>query len=67
MREVPDEILRQTFLWGTVEDVVNSIRRLGDAGMQHVSLMATSYSISERLAKYVWRAVPAIIRRLRNY
>ena len=67
MRHVPDEILRQTFLWGTVDDVVNSIRRLGDAGLQHISLMATSYSISEKLAKYVWRAVPSIIRRLRNY
>ncbi len=66
MAEVPDELLQSGFLWGTVDDVVTSIRALGDAGLRHISLLATSYPVSKRLANYFWWAIVRITRRLRT-
>jgi len=65
MAAVPDAVLEQTNLWGTIDDIVAAIRDLGDAGLRHISLIPTSYPISKKLANYTWRALPAIIRRLR--
>jgi phthiodiolone/phenolphthiodiolone dimycocerosates ketoreductase len=66
MATVPDEVLESAFLWGTVDDIVASIRDLGDAGLRHVSLMPSSYPISKKLANYSMRALPLIVRRLRK-
>ena len=66
MANVPDEILQHAYLWGTVDDVVASIRELGDAGLRHISLIPSSYPISKRLADYTWRAFPSLVRSLRR-
>lgn len=66
MSDIPDEVLEGTFLWGTVDDIVASIRELGEAGLRHVSLVPTSYPVSKKLANYTWRAFPSIVRRLRT-
>ena len=65
MAAVPDEVLQQTNLWGTIDDIVASIRDLGDAGLRHISLIPASYPVNKKLANYTWRALPGIIRRLR--
>ena len=67
MRSVPEEVLQNSFLWGTADDVVDSIKRLGEAGLRHISLIPMSYAVTKTLANYTWRALPSIIRRLRNY
>ena len=66
MADVPDEVLQQAYLWGTVDNVVASIRELGDAGLRHISLIPSSYFISKRLANYTWRAFPSLVRHLRK-
>lgn len=66
MENVPDEVLQKAYLWGTVDDVVTAIRELGDAGLRHISLIPSSYPISKRLANYIWRAFPSLVRRLRR-
>lgn len=66
IERVPDEVLRNGLLWGTAEDIARSIRELETAGLQHISLVPTSYPISKRLANYMWWSLRRIARILRS-
>jgi phthiodiolone/phenolphthiodiolone dimycocerosates ketoreductase len=66
MSNVPDEVLQETNLWGSVDDIVAAIRQLGDAGLRHISLIPSTYPVDQRLANYTWRVFPSIVRRLRE-
>jgi phthiodiolone/phenolphthiodiolone dimycocerosates ketoreductase len=63
---VPAEVLAGYLLWGTPDDVVDRLRTLGDAGLEHVSLAPVAPLVSRRALLFTLRTLPQITGRLRQ-
>jgi phthiodiolone/phenolphthiodiolone dimycocerosates ketoreductase len=66
IRAVPVEVLADFLLWGTPDDVVDRLRALGEAGMEHVSLAPVAPLVSRRALLFTLRTLPQIVTRLRQ-
>ena len=62
---VPPELLEESGIWGTPADVVDKIRALGEAGLQHAVLVPASALVSRASARFTLKSLPGITRRLR--
>ena len=61
----PDD-LAEILLWGTPDQIVAHLRRLGEAGMRHVVLAPASGLVSTKAAAYAVRALAGITKRLQR-
>ena len=69
-QEVIDTIsgadLEDILLWGTPDRIVDHLRELGAAGLQHVVLAPASGLVSRKAAAFAVRALAGITKRLQR-
>lgn len=64
INDVPIEMLTDTFIWGTPQQVIHRLRAYGEAGCRYVVPMLASAAASRRAALYSVRAMWGISRAL---
>lgn len=65
LKAVPAEVVEHMMLWGSPPTLVNKIRALADAGLDHVGLLPLSVLVSKRLYRTFGLSLRGIVRALR--
>ncbi len=63
---VPVDVLAESLVWGTPDDVAAKLGALADAGLEHVSLAPVAPLVSRRALLFTLRTMPRLMRRLRD-
>lgn len=64
MARVPSDVLGEFVVWGTVDEVIEKLRTLVEAGLRHVTLTPVSAMVSRTLARHAVRSIRSIARAL---